>query len=221
MILLLVVLAVLVGGYFGVQQMNKPETVAETTGSFALTEKTAEEMTGLRWTAGETSWAFRMEDGAWVTEEEPAWPVNQGVLQDLAEQLIALQATRKLENITSEADYGLETPALTVTAAWSDGTETAYRMGDATPFADGYYLKISGGDGVIYTIASSLSDLFSKTRKDMVALEALPTVEDAVRLTVGTRLDAVKLDESLTVDPEQRWYDAETKEPLEEAPSNP
>ena len=215
MILLLLALAVMVGGYFGVQQLNRKASVSETTGTFDLTAKTADDLAGLSWTLGNQALAFQYADGSWVTLDDPAWPVDQDALQDLADQLLALQATRKLEDVASEADYGLETPAITVTASWKDGSSTAYSMGDATPFADGYYLKLSGQTGTIYTIASSLSTAFNKSQSDLVVMEAVPAVAEAVRLTVGQTFDALKKETSTTIDPDQLWYDAATDVPLD------
>ena len=215
MILLLFVLAVMICGYYGMQQHNKTESVTETAGSFALTAKNADELTGLSWAQGDTAYSFKYENGVWETTESPAWPADQEVLQDLADQLAGLQATRKLEDVKTEADYGLETPVITVTASWNDGTTTDYSMGDATPFSDGYYLKLSGQDGTIYTISTSLSSVFSKTQKDMAALESIPVVTEANRLSVGRTLEIRKKEASTTVDPDQLWYDAAADMPVD------
>ncbi|MBO4837017.1 MAG: DUF4340 domain-containing protein, partial [Clostridia bacterium] len=215
MILLLCVLAVMICGYYGVQQHNKTESVTETAGSFALTAKNADELTGLKWAQGDTAYAFKYENGVWETAESPAWPADQEVLQDLADQLTGLQATRKLEDVKNEADYGLDTPVITVTASWNDGTSTVYSMGDATPFSDGYYLNLSGEDGTIYTIEPSLSSVFSKTQKDMAALESIPVVTEANRLSVGHTFEIQKKEASTTVDPDQLWYDAAADMPVD------
>ena len=215
MILLLCALAVLIGGYFGVQQFNKTESVSETSGTFDLTAKAIGDLTGISWTKDDTAFSFAYGDGTWVTTDQPAWPVQQSSVQDMAEALLGLQATRKLEDVKSLADYGLETPAFSVTASWKDGSRTTYSMGDATPFADGYYLNLSGQDGTIYTIASSLADTFSKTRKDLVALEALPVVSEASGLSAGSAFEVTKKEASTTVDPDQLWYDARTGAPLD------
>lgn len=208
MILLLAVLALLVGGYIGVQQLNQTQSVTETAGTFDLTAKKAEDIMGINWTKGEDTFSFKYENATWQTADSSAWPVQQDVVQALADQLVALQATRKLEDVSNLADYGLESPEITVTAVWKDGTSTAYSMGDATPFADGYYLSLSGQSGIIYTISSSLSAIFNKTQKDMVAMETIPNVADVTELSVGDAFHAVKLDESKTIAPDQLWYDA-------------
>ncbi len=215
MLALLIVLVVMLGGYYAVQQMNQTTSVSETSGTFDLTAKTSDDLTQISWTKDDTTFTFKLnEDGEWETTDSPAWPVDQSTVQGLADKLLALQGTRKLEDVTNLSDYGLDEPVISVTATWSDASTTTYTMGDATPFADGYYLKLSTQDDVIYTISSSLSGTFNKTQKDLVAMEEIPEVTDATAITVGSIFSAVEKEESTTVDPDQKWYDAATGEPL-------
>ena len=214
MILLLAVLAVMICGYFGVQGLNHKESVSETSGTFDLTTKKTDDLMGLSWTVGETTRSFKVSDGVWETMDEPSWPVKQETLQDLADQVVNLRATRKLEDVQSPADYGLENPVITVTAVWKNGTSAAYNMGDATPFEDGYYLNLSDQAGTVYTISSSLEEMFSLSQSEMTAMEEIPTVENPTRLKLGSSLNLKKANESRTVDPDQLWYDAETDEPV-------
>lgn len=215
MILLLAVLAVMIGGYFGVQGLNQKNSVTETTGTFDLTTKKTEDLMGLSWTIGDTTRTFKLNEGLWETMDEESWPVNQEVLQDLADQLVNLQATRKLEDVSDPADYGLGSPSVTVTAVWTNGTSTTYSMGDATPFQDGYYLSLSGQDGIVYTATTSLSDLFSKTQSELTAMEDIPVIADVTGIRAGASLNLIKVEESKTVDPDQLWYDADTEEPVD------
>ena len=216
MILLLCILAVLFAVYFLVQHLNnKTETVTETAGTFEMTEKTADELAGISWERAGVAYSFAKEDGVWVTANEPVWPVYQEALQNLADTLTGLKATRKLDDVKNLSDYGLAEPVFSVTASWADGTKSIYSMGDATPFADGYYLMLSGDQGTIYTIESSLSESFALTQKDMVQMEGIPYVTQASHLTIGESLDVVKRNESLTVDPDQLWYDAASDTPLD------
>ena len=214
-ILLMTGLIVLIGAYFGVQQFNQKQSVSESTGTYDLTARKTEDLTGLSWTMGETTMTFKLEDGSWTVTDDPAWPVDQDILQDLSETLISLQAAGKLENVSNPADYGLESPSVTATAVWTDGTSITYSMGDATPFEDGYYLSLSGKSDTIYIISTSLSNMFNKTQSQLVAKEEIPTVADVTDISVGKSFHAVRFAESLTVDPEQLWYEAETNMPLD------
>ena len=189
------VLAVLVLVYVGVQKgvSSQPETVTEESGSYPLTSHTAEELTSLQWSFGDgeeqETLHFVKTDGRWRVEGNEAFPVKQDSVEGLAETLTALKADRKLENVEKPEDYGLLEPAFTLTAGWSDGTETVYSMGDETPFGDGYYLSLSGEDGTVYTVADALSGDFSGSLLSFAQSEELPAVENVTRLVVGDTLD--------------------------------
>ena len=190
------VLAVLVLVYAGVQKsVSQPETVTEESGTYALTAHTAEELTGLQWTNGDGEEQETLhfvktgEEEQWQADGDETFPVEQDSVEKLAETLIALEADRKLENVENPGDYGLAEPAFSLTAAWSDGTETVYAMGDETPFGDGYYLSLSSEEGTVYTVEDSLESAFSGTLLSFAQKEELPAVENVTRLTVGDTLD--------------------------------
>lgn len=191
------VLAVLVLVYVGVQKgvSSQPETVTEESGSYPLTSHTAEELTSLQWTSGDGEEQETLhfvktgEEEQWQADGDETFPVEQDSVEKLAETLIALEADRKLENVENPGDYGLAEPAFSLTAAWSDGTETVYAMGDETPFGDGYYLSLSSEEGTVYTVEDSLKSAFSGTLLSFAQKEELPAVENVTRLTVGDTLD--------------------------------
>ena len=190
------VLAALVLVYAGVQKsVSQPENVTEESGTYALTAHTAEELTGLQWTNGDGDEQETLhfvktgEEEQWQVDGDETFPVEQDSVEGLAETLTALKADRKLENVEKPEDYGLSEPAFTLTAGWSDGTETVYSMGDETPFGDGYYLSLSGEDGTVYTVADALSGDFSGNLLSFAQSEELPAVENVTRLVVGDTLD--------------------------------
>ena len=206
-LILLAVLAIFVGGYLLAGQMSKTEQVSEERGSFALTAKTAADLTGLAWTKDETNYHFTKAEDTWANADEPAFPVDQDAVQGLADDLAELTATRRLEDVTELANYGLAEPVFSVTATWSDGSQTTYAMGDETPFDDGYYLS-TGESGVVYTVENSLSAAFNKTMTDLAKMEDIPGAETVTRITVGSALDAAWQEISLTINENQHWYDA-------------
>lgn len=207
-LILLAVLLVCAGGYFLLNQGGETAVVTEESGTFDLTSHLAADVAGLQWSKDGTDFHFVKENDAWVNANNDAFPVDQDAVQALADNLAGLTATRKLEDISDLAAYGLGEPAFTVTAAWTDGTSTTFAMGDSTPFADGYYLTI-GQDGTAYTIASSLSAMFSDELNDLARMEKLPAVNEVTRITVGTALDASYEETSRTVNENQHWYDTE------------
>lgn len=207
-LILLVALLVCVGGYYLLNQTSETATVTEESGTFDLTIHLAEELTSLAWSRDGVDYHFTKADDTWANANNAAFPVDQTAVQALADDLADLTATRKLEDVQDLSAYGLEEPAFTVTATWSDGSSTVFAMGDATPFADGYYLTIGQGN-VAYTIASSLSTMFSDDLNDLAQLEDIPVAETVTRLTVGATLDATYAETSRTVNDGQHWYDAD------------
>ncbi len=214
MLLLLAALALCIGGYYGVQLLNEPAVVTEETGEFALTVRAAEELTGLSWSANDTDFAFSYENGAWVKADETAFPVDQEAVQDLADVVLQLTGIRQLDGVTAPADYGLETPAFTVTAAWKDGSATTYAVGDETPFGDGWYLSLSDQNSIAYIVEEDLADAFDVTRTALATMEELPTADTVTRITVGTAFEAVYAENSTTINADQHWYSADGQ-PLE------
>ena len=216
------VLAVLVLVYAGVQKsVSQPETVAEESGTYALTAHTVEELTGLQWTNGDGKEQETLhfvktgEEEQWQADGDETFPVEQDSVEKLAETLIALEADRKLENVENPGDYGLAEPAFSLTAAWSDGTETVYAMGDETPFGDGYYLSLSSEEGTVYTVEDSLESAFSGTLLSFAQKEELPAVENVTRLTVGDTLDMEGTAETAEGEASLRWVWKATGEKLD------
>lgn len=217
MLLLLIVLVLCVGGYYGVQLLgNDPASVTEESGAFVLNAHTADDLTGLNWTNGDESFAFTRSDGAWSVAANPAFPLNQEDVQSMADDLLALVGTRQLDGVTDLAAYGLAEPAFSVTASWSDGTSTTYAMGDETPFGDGYYVSL-GHENIVYTIEDDIADIFDTTMNDLAVLESIPVTTAATRLTVGSTLDVVKEETSRTINEGELWYDSLTGTALDAA----
>ena len=154
--LMLCLTAVVAGGWFLFQGTHEKEIPQESSGSFRLSDGTLDELKGVSWTTEERTWNFKHKDGTWETEDSTG-QVDQEKIQDLAEKLVSLQANRKIENVDSLEEYGLDDPEITVTAEWQGGGSTAYSMGEETPFKDGYYLLMSTQKDTVYTIAVPLA----------------------------------------------------------------
>lgn len=208
MLMLLLVLAIFAGGYYSVQHINTTQQVSEESGTFDLNAKTADNVAALSWTLDETTFDFVNNNGTWQKRGDTAFPVDQSKLQAIAEDLLAVQATRKLEDVTNLADYGLAEPAFSVKVTWDNGESTTYAMGDATPFADGYYLCLSDQENVAYTVEDELSDIFNTTMTALAVKEIIPTAENVTRITVGETFEASYEETSLTINPDQHWYAA-------------
>ncbi len=212
LLILLALLIALAGGYALVNQMNRKSEAAEESGSFPLA---VGELTALHWERDGETYDFEKSGDAWVDSDDADFPVDQGALDDMASRLTTLEANRRLANVADAAGYGIGEDSFSITAGWSDGSSTTYAQGDATPFDDGWYLRSSADEGAVYVTAASLDAMFAETRLDLAEREALPEVEEPERLTIGGRLAAVR-DGGDGFEPNQRWYEETTGEPLDD-----
>ena len=208
-IILLCVLAVCVGGYLLISNQTNQATTATTENkeAVALAGHTLEELSALSWTTDDGTIRFTKSDAGWRYDADSAFPANATTLDGLADKLIDLTADRSVDNVTDLSIYGLSEPAFTLTAEWSDGTSTAYGLGDATAFADGYYVSRSGDDKV-YIVSTSLKTTFQKTLNSLAVKETIPTADTVTRVTTAG-VDASYDETSRTVNTDQHWYAAD------------
>lgn len=209
MALLLAALVVLVIGYEAISRMETGASVSETTVSVSLW-KEDKTVSALSWMQDGETISFTMGESVWMKTDDASFPVNQTALENLAKKVSALTATRELTNVTDPADYGLESPSFTVTVKDEDGNEIVYAVGDETPFADGYYMSVTGMDSV-YVVSSNLATTFNKSLTSLASMEEIPEVTDATRLTVGDTLD-ICLNEA-----GDEWIDTATGERLDQS----
>lgn len=209
MALLLAVFVLLLAGYYGLSGMQETQSVTETSGTFELHAFTEDTLTGLSWQNENGLFDFDRQDGVWVKADEPGFPVNQTALDNLAKKMIELTGTREIANAAKPEDYGLDTPAFSVTLAHAQDGDITYAMGDETPFADGYYLSVSGSDA-IYTVESALDSVFSKTLTQLCALEEIPETGNVTRMSISGALNAA-YDEGTGL-----WTDTVSGETLDE-----
>lgn len=181
-----------------------------------MMDREADALTGLSWTSEDVKYHFVKEDDAWINVDDADFPTNQDAVESLADRLLTMEANRKLTDVEDASDYGITEDSFTVTAQWSDGSETRFTLGDETPFADGWYLQSSDDAGTVYASPSALDSMFSKTLIDLAEQEEIPKVETASRLVIGEALDVARAEDDDRFDPDHRWYDTATGEPMDD-----
>ena len=114
-------------------------------------------------------------------------------------------------NAVSLADYGLDEPALTITATDADGTAYTFSIGDQNEVTQEYYLLYNGDSSKVYMVDSTLQDTFSLGLYDMVQMESLPMFGTVTGLSVtqpggSVSVSYVEDSESLYYDSSVHWF---------------
>lgn len=182
---LLLVYRVLTG-----QQNDTPaDTGTADTDVIMLVDRKASEIAAISYTRGETEYAFtcHASTGVWSYAAEPDFPLDQTPVSTMASAVAAIGVYRNLGEDTGV--YGFDTPALTVSVTYTDGTAHSYAVGDLNSATGNRYLK-DLDTGLVYTVSPSLLDYFTHTIEDMLLFDTLPTdIEEdyitAVTLNAG------------------------------------
>ena len=112
---------------------------------------------------GEEPWTLlRTENGELMPESDEEWTVAelQGkMLQEAVTQLRYEEVLTEDPAVYRENPeaFGLSEPAATVTARYTDGTETTLRIGSDTGLEDGWHYLTVDGDDRLYAVASAVA----------------------------------------------------------------
>lgn len=159
LIILLVVLAVLIGAFFGVKAWNTHEEEEEKgTVVFSFEPSDA---AAFRYTLEGAEYSFvRGEDGNWSYEQDPSLVLDQGAVDAMLEASSKVYA----QTIVSETpdnleEYGLEKPVFTLDVTLKDKQEIGIYEGSVNSM-NGVTYACMKGDGRIAALQPAVSSSF-------------------------------------------------------------
>jgi hypothetical protein len=83
-------------------------------------------------------------------------PADKLRVNSLVTRLANLRGTRRLDNVTNLADYGLTTPAMTVVLKLADGTAHTLKVGAKAPAESGTYAQ-ADDDPTVFLLSNALA----------------------------------------------------------------
>lgn len=199
-------LVVLGAGYAVARTVNAQPTEEE---GVALT--TPSDASKLEWTSDGVTLALVKGENSWSYADDEAFPLDQSVPEEMTSALSSLTASRVLDGPEELADYGLDDPALTITATDGDGTVYTFAVGDQNEVTQECYLLYNGDESKVYLVDSTLEDAFSLGLYDMVQMESLPAFGMVTGLSVtqpdgSITLSYLEDNESLTYNSDLHWF---------------
>jgi hypothetical protein len=159
---ILVVIALVLGGYILFVEMKK-DTTPETTESVASTRISDIELNDVVEFAVRDEQASirvrRQDDGIWLIDQAEPVEADPDQIQRAVALVARAEAERTLtgEDAGELADFGLESPSIDVTLKTSDDEEWVLLIGDQNPGKSLYYVMEKSGDAV-YMVSSSVVD---------------------------------------------------------------
>ena len=163
----LVVLVVIIAVVSGVQKHI--DTISTVDKEIIATSESA--LTGISWTQDGETLAFTHADDTWSDADDGAFPVDQDKMSELLAHFESVHASFIIENVEDFGQYGLDSPACTVTLTSADG-QTVIQMGDYSTMDEKRYLTL--GDGTVYLIDDDLAQYLTTDRDDWMRQDNLP-----------------------------------------------
>ena len=181
LILGIAVLGVLLGGYFGVKGFvanQEAEEATETEETEYVFETDQDSITSLKFMIDKKEVIFtKQEDGSWIKEDEPEFPVDQDALSSAAASISSLEADRVLEEVNNISEYGLDIPDNTITVTDSEENSTVLKIGIQNSSTSQYYVEKDGDDSTVYVVSSTSVSPFMKTLYDYAEMELFPSID--------------------------------------------
>ena len=179
-ILLVVLLVVLIGAYFGVDKytayVENKAAEEELLSKIYVAELDAVNVEALTFEYNGESNSFVKEDGVWVYEEDKSLEIEQSKIEAMAEAFANLTAESKIEGVTDLEQYGLTEPSRTLSFT-ADGAEHVWHIGNMNDLTYVYYMYDEADESTVYTITSGFLSNFNYGIKGLVAEEETSETE--------------------------------------------
>lgn len=191
LIVVFLLLAILVAGYFAISFFLKSEDGGENTPSIKASEIDTALIKGFSYSYAGKAMSFYIENAEWKDESNPSTPLKQSPISTMCGNLGNVIATRKVpSDKDSLSEYGLDDPTMTINITLTDGGKRVYKIGGLNEVVNGYYFMTSESEDV-YLITDSLLLSFTKTLDDLIMLEQLPVITADVVSSVSMKEDGV------------------------------
>lgn len=141
----------------------------------------------LRFCTDTTTLTFAMnKEGHWTWADDPKFPLNDETLLTVLNLMENLKPQQTLPAQGGPEAYDLASPAASVTATRTDGSELSIIMGKATTDGASRYAMMNGDEATVYILAGDLFKLVQTPIYQMMRLPELPqpTEEQLVSLTI-------------------------------------
>lgn len=175
-IILVVVLGLLVGAYFFINNKkgSANEDVSEdSTKTITVIELEKDKINQVEFNNENGKFSLKKQGEEWSMDPSSEFPVDSSAADSSASGVSSIIANKLIEeNATDLSNYGLDKPA-TVKIGLSDGSSKELEVGATSPTSDGVYVKVKG-ESKVYLISSYSADGLKPTRSNFLKKDILP-----------------------------------------------
>ncbi len=148
--------------------------------SVTVVSMNSSKLESISWTMGDVDITLVKSDDKWIYEADSAFPVDEYYVETMCGILEQISATYTIEAPDDLTEYGLDEPALTITAKGE--TEVTISIGSKSSASGSKYISI--GDGNVYMVSSSVYSAFAYELYDIVEMESIPSMTNMLKFTI-------------------------------------
>ncbi len=116
------------------------------------------------------SFAFKKQGDAWVLTEAANLEIQSDIVAQLAQNMIDVTGTNRIDGVTDLTQYGLDEPKIKVTVTDKNGEET-YRIGNLNGIIKAYYFCSEQHPEYVFTVESSVCEAFQLAPSEFLVLD--------------------------------------------------
>lgn len=169
-IVLLVLIAALVGAYFGIRTFNEKQEQKkeqeEAAATITLTSFDAADVTAIRYDYDGTDYEFEKDGNQWKDVNDKELSLDQDAFESFLQSAGSITADTEVA-AEQDADYGFDEPTRIVTITTKNGT-SSLTFGMENEMLSQYYVKTSESSK-IYLAEQSVYTIFDKAAQDFEA----------------------------------------------------
>lgn len=166
LLLLCVVLALCVGGYFAAKQIPKEETNVISDEHTVLNVKKEDVIEISYFYDGEIIDLVKNEE-EWYAKDNSETALNQSQIETMLGYVCNITTDTVIESPEMLANYGLSNPSNTICLTLEDESVVQLLIGDCMSITGDYYALLAG-DSKVYTISSYIVTSFQKSLDDLI-----------------------------------------------------
>ena len=169
LIVVLVILLICIGGYFGLRHYNSVIEAQEAEAEYTILTVAEDDITQVVSSNENGELNITKVDGTWTFTDDDTQSVDQDAVSTMLSNVLEVTSDQAISDVTDMSVYGLDEPVVTITLVTTDGSHTL-KFGDFNETNSLYYMQFDD-ETTVYTVSSSIYTAFSKTNEDLVAEE--------------------------------------------------
>ncbi len=184
-IILVVVLGLLVGAYFFINNKKSGTTdpasqSTEAAKSINVIDVDSQKISSIEYSSDKGKFTLKKNGETWVMDPAFELALDKNTVDNTVSSLANMEANKVVaENADHLADFGLNKPS-TVKMVLSDGSSKELEIGDKSPTGEDVYVKLKG-QSKVYTVGGYYEDMLKVGRGHFLSKQILPIEATAVK----------------------------------------